>query len=49
MGEGDGVYGVDSFIVNYPLLPEMLDISENELPHISLLKEIKQLTKSRRE
>ena len=41
--------GVDNFIVNYPLLPEVLDIPENELPHINLLKEIKQLTKSRRE
>lgn len=41
--------GVDGFVINYPLLPEVLEVPEDELPYINLLKEIKQLTKSRRE
>lgn len=40
--------GVDNFIVNYPLLNEVLDISLDNLPDINLLSEIKQKTKKER-
>lgn len=40
--------GVDNFIVNYPLLPEILGVSAEKLPYINQLKEIKALTKMRR-
>lgn len=40
--------GVDNFIVNYPLLPEILGIPTDKLPYLNQLKEIKALTKMRR-
>lgn len=40
--------GVDNFIVNYPLIPNVLGVEPATLPHINKLKEIKALTKKRR-
>lgn len=40
--------GVDNFIINYPLIPEVLGVAPETLPYINLLKEIKALTKKRR-
>ena len=41
--------GVDNFIVNYPLLPDILGIDNTRLSDIHLLKDIKALTKQRRQ
>ena len=40
--------GVDNFVVNYPLLPDILNIPPQNLPDMNLLKDIKALTKKRR-
>lgn len=40
--------GVDNFIVNYPLIPEVFGVEPATLPYINQLKEIKALTKKRR-
>lgn len=40
--------GVDWFIVNYPLLNEVLDVPLEKLKYINQLAEIKKLTKSKR-
>lgn len=41
--------GVDNFIVNYPLLPDILGVPATDLPYVNQLKEIKILTKLRRQ
>lgn len=39
--------GIQNFIVNYPLLSDVLNIPKEKLPEINKLNEIKKLTKSR--